>query len=72
MYFYNESILVGLHKKEGITYYINKRSKGFELTIVPIVIASIVCIGALIAILIILRKQYINKSNLEESTKKVL
>ena len=69
---YYESINEEVPKKVSVRYNTNKGCKGFECAIIPIVIASVVCIGALIAALIIIRKKKVKQSKQEESTNKTL
>ena len=66
--YYKESIIEGEEIKESIKYNTNKKNKRFAGIIVPIVLVSIVCIGALIASFIILRKKNIKQGIQEEST----
>ena len=69
---YYESINEEVPKKLSVRYNTNKGCKGFECAIIPIVIGLVVCIGAFIAFLIILRKKKAKQSKQEESTNKVL
>ena len=69
---YYENINEDEPKKVSFRYNTNKGCKGFECAIIPLVIGLVVCIGAFIAFLIILRKKKAKQSKQEESTNKVL
>ena len=66
---YYESIIEEVQKKESIKYINNKKNKGFSWVIAVIILVSIVCIGALIAFFIIIRKKKVKQDNQEEATK---
>ena len=65
---YNESIFEEAEIKQNIRYNFNKKNKGFAGAIVAIVLASIACIGALIATLIIFGKKNEKQNPEGEST----
>ena len=69
---FNESVIEGVEIKNGIKYNTNKKNKGFTGAIVAIVVVCTVSIGAIISILIILKKKSLVPRNMEDSTNKAL
>ena len=66
---YYESIFEGEEIKENIKYNTKKRNKGSSgVIIVAIVLVCIFSIGAIIAILIIFRKNKVKQDNHEEES----